>query len=283
MQDYPKVSIVTPSYNQSEFLEETIMSVLEQNYPNLEYFIFDGGSNDGSADIIKKYQKHLTYWASEKDRGQSDAINKGFARATGKYINWLNSDDVFLEGALFKLVEFLEANSSIDLVYGNVVFINSRSQRLYSTYEVPYSQRITLYSLNYLPQPAALYRTSLTQCLGPLDENLHYCMDHELWLRMHSANGKIAHINDFVAGYRLHSRSKGIGYAKSKLREERLGLKLRYGRRFNSFLLERVRLFALNIYYRIYRKVWQFSLYGKVDLIPTALKLEYFRLRKKLT
>ncbi len=279
---YPKVTIITPSFNQDKFLEQTIVSVLDQNYPNLEYFIFDGGSTDNSINIIKKYEKHINYWESKKDQGQSHAINKGFDMASGKYVNWLNSDDVLLKDGIFKLVEHLENNPTIDVVYGNVVFVNSRDEYLYKIYEVPYSQNITLYALNYLPQPASLYKLSIIKTLGPLREDLHYCMDHELWLRSFRANYKFSHINDFIAGYRLHKTSKGIGHVKSKLYSERIKLKLEYGFKIKSTLLQKGFFLITNIYYRLSRRLWQFILYKKLYIIPTSLRLAYFNYKNKL-
>ena len=120
----PKISIITPSFNQSEFLEFTIQSVLSQDYPDLEYIIVDGGSTDGSLEIIKKYEDRLAWWVSEKDQGQTDAINKGFARATGKYLAWLNSDDTYQPGALSKAAEYLESHPEVGLVYGETNYID---------------------------------------------------------------------------------------------------------------------------------------------------------------
>jgi len=279
---YPKVTIITPSFNHGEFLEKTIKSVIEQNYPNLEYLVFDGGSNDNSVNIIKKYEKHINYWESKKDKGQSHAINKGFNMASGKYVNWLNSDDVLLKDGILKLVDYLENNPTSDVVYGNVIFINSKDDYLYELYEIPYSQKITLYALNYLPQPATLYKLSLIKTLGPLREDLHYCMDHELWLRLYKANSKFSHINDFIAGYRLHKTSKGIGHVKSKLYSERLRLKLEYGFKINNSVFRSMFYLFSNIYYRLARKVWQLFLYRKINIIPTSLRLAYLNYKKKL-
>ena len=128
MTDLPLVSIVTPSYNQAAFLEETIRSVLEQDYPRVEYIIIDGGSTDGSAEIIQRYADRLAYWVSERDRGQTDAINKGFARATGSILAWLNSDDTYQPGALREAVDYLLAHPDVGMVYGDGNFIDEHGK-----------------------------------------------------------------------------------------------------------------------------------------------------------
>src|SRR5580658_2018681 len=117
-----KISIITPSYNQGQFLEETMLSVFNQGYPNLEYIVIDGGSTDNSVEIIKKYENRLTYWESQKDRGQTHAINKGFEKSTGEIIAWLNSDDVYCENALFIIADFFEKNIEANIVVGNGLF-----------------------------------------------------------------------------------------------------------------------------------------------------------------
>lgn len=282
MNKHPKISIITPSFNQANYLENTIKSVLNQNYPNLEYIIIDGGSTDGSVDIIKKYQDYLFYWISEKDEGQSQAINKGFKKASGKYINWLNSDDVLLENALFTLSHYLESNQSVGLVYGNVIYINAKNEVLYQSYEIPYSQKITIYGTNYIPQPAALYRREIIEKIGCLDENLHYCMDHEYWLRMYHTNIKIGNVKNNIAGYRLHRRSKGVSHAHIRIKKERYLLKLKYGRSFSGKMTEALGLKALAIYFRVKRKIIQYKIYRKSDIIPTSIKLKYFTKVKKL-
>src|ERR1035437_5829495 len=127
---YPLVSIITPSYNQAQFLEKTILSVLSQNYPNIEYIIIDGGSTDNSADIIRKYENKISFWISEKDKGQSDAINKGWKRAKGKYCSYLNSDDELVPGAVSKIVEAFEKNQDAGVVYGDYTFIDENEKEI---------------------------------------------------------------------------------------------------------------------------------------------------------
>src|ERR1035437_4288596 len=123
---YPKISVITPSFNQGKYLESTIKSVLEQDYPNLEYIVIDGGSEDNSVEIIKKYEKHLAYWESVKDKGQSHAINKGFAIATGEILAWLNSDDTYEQNAIYNIAEWFRKYPELDFIYGDVNIIDEK-------------------------------------------------------------------------------------------------------------------------------------------------------------
>jgi glycosyltransferase involved in cell wall biosynthesis len=181
---WPRVSIVTPSYNQGQFIEETIRSVLLQRYPDLEYIIIDGGSADDSIDIIKRYEPWLT-WVSEKDRGQSDAINKGFLKTTGVLINWLNSDDFLALGALRAVAEaFGEASEAVGAIAG----VGHKIDESYRSFYAPLPQRIdrdTLFEAAYgwnFMQPACFMRRKAWEACGPIRSDLHYCMDLALWL-----------------------------------------------------------------------------------------------------
>ena len=156
----PSISIVTPSYNQAAFLEETIRSVLLQGYPNLEYIVMDGGSTDGSVEIIKKYEKHLTYWTSQKDAGASDAIRKGFERATGSILAYLNSDDLYLPGAIHHLINRFKT-AGADVVYGNTYWIDDRSRILAERRQTPFSRFAYLYGGADLQQPATFWTDRL--------------------------------------------------------------------------------------------------------------------------
>jgi len=206
---WPRVSIVTPSYNQAQFIEETIRSVLLQGYPDLEYIIIDGGSTDGSVEIIRKYEPWLAYWVSEPDRGQSHAINKGFARATGEICAWLNSDDVYVPGAVSKAAYFLSQYPECALVYGDCDCIDQQSNCLSRMRAMPFDLQQQLLG-NLIPQPTAFLRAAMLQSLGALDESLHYVMDYELWLRIGS-QWPVAHMPDTVlARFRLSGANKTV-------------------------------------------------------------------------
>ncbi len=207
-QDYPKVTIVTPSYNQGDFLEETILSVLNQDYPNLEYIVVDGGSNDGSIEIIKKYEDRLAWWVSEPDNGQSDAINKGFSKATGEIFNWVNSDDLLCPGSIRMAVHFLQKYPDCELVFGDRLIIDEGSTVI-ETYEAPSYWRSFPPLLTKLPQEAAFFSANLWKKTGGLDTSLHYVMDTDLWYRF-LEHTHFFHIPMYLGMYRKHLKSKSV-------------------------------------------------------------------------
>lgn len=181
---FPKISIVTPSFNQGKYLEKTILSVLEQNYPNLEYIIIDGGSTDNSVDIIRKYEKQLSYWVSEKDRGQSHAINKGFERATGDIFGWLNSDDYFHPGAFKAAVTIFQANPGVGAVVGagDMFFEETGETTLVEPFPVTMESLCRSVYGRFFMQPSCFFIKMAWDECGPLDETLHLAMDTDLWL-----------------------------------------------------------------------------------------------------
>ncbi|MHC4950877.1 MAG: glycosyltransferase family 2 protein [Planctomycetota bacterium] len=212
----PKISIVTPSYNQARFLEATIQSVLAQDYPNIEYIVIDGGSTDGSVDIIKKYADKISYWVSEPDRGQSHAINKGFAKATGDIFYWINSDDLMTPSAVKIAMAYLLSNSDIGMLFGDRVTVDAKGNVL-SVMELPsFSKKWMKYNLN-IPQETAFFRRELFYKVDGLDENLHNCMDFDLWIRFNKI-GNLYHIPFILGMYKAHQDTKSGD--RTKMRAE---------------------------------------------------------------
>lgn len=219
---WPQVSIVTPSYQQARYLEETIRSVLLQGYPNLQYIIIDGGSTDGSVEIIRKYEPWLSYWVSERDRGHANGLNKAWAVCTGQIWAWLNSDDVYLPGALAKAIPVFSQDTDVKLVYGSAIFTNQDSDTIKKYQAKPLEpglERLKLWKGWSLPQPTAFFDGKLVSQYGPLDESLYYSFDCEWFLRV-TQHEKFQCVEDILATYRWHAQSKtGIAYANRSLFE----------------------------------------------------------------
>lgn len=205
------ISIITPSYNQAKYLEQTIQSVLNQDYPQIEYIVIDGASADGSVDVIKKYRNKLAYWVSEKDSGQAEAINKGFAKASGEIIAWLNSDDYYLPGAVSSAVKIFEENPDVVLVYGNMLAVDEHGK----TFNTLIYKQLTLEDLlcfQIIGQPAVFMRTSALRKAGGLNLNFHFLLDHLLWIEI-AKHGKILHVPQTWAAARYHAEAKNRAQA----------------------------------------------------------------------
>jgi glycosyltransferase involved in cell wall biosynthesis len=213
----PLVSIVTPSYNQGSFLKRTIDSVLNQDYPNIEYIVMDGGSEDGSLDILKSYKDSFE-WISEPDRGQTHAINKGFARARGTILGYLNSDDILYPGAVSTVLEQFQENPEVDLLYGKADYIDEEDKKtgMYNT-DV-YSFERNMFDC-CICQPASFWRKRVADIVGKFDESLHYAMDYDYWLRMDRAGGRILHIPDVLAASRRYEGTKTLSQRDEIFRE----------------------------------------------------------------
>ncbi|NSW51284.1 MAG: glycosyltransferase [Anaerolineae bacterium] len=208
---YPAITIVTPSFNQAQYLEAAICSVLEQDYPDLEYLVIDGGSTDGSVEIIERYNDRIDWWISEPDHGQSEAINKGFHRAQGDIIGWLNSDDVLLPGTLKMVAEAFETHPDAVLVYGDVHSIDAAG-KIFNTMRYGQWELEDLMRFSILGQPAVFIRRKLLRALGYLEESFHFLMDHHLWLRM-AQEGDMLHLPAVLACARYHQEAKNIARA----------------------------------------------------------------------
>jgi glycosyltransferase involved in cell wall biosynthesis len=203
-----KISVITPSFNQGHFLEETILSVINQNYENLEYIIIDGGSTDKSIEIIKKYEKHLKYWISEKDSGQSEAINKGFRKATGEIICWLNSDDTFLPNTLKIVNNLFQTKAEIDLLNGNTIIIDKNSNIKTGLFILKQRKWYAYHGIFYINQPAMFWKRNIFDSIGFLREDFHASMDLEFMIRIFNNNYIIGQTNKFLAGFRVHDLAK---------------------------------------------------------------------------
>ena len=224
---WPRLSIVTPSYNQGAFLEQTIRSVLLQGYPNLEYIVIDGGSTDDSVAILRKYEPWLTYWVSEPDNGQSDAINKGFVRASGEIFGWLNSDDLYESNALLLISSYFCERPDCDLLYGNGWYIDEKGQKKRPcSWVKPYDRRL-FPTFNFILQPAAFWRRSVWQRAGELDISYHWAMDWE-WLLRATALAEPHYIPVDLALWRVRSDMKTV-YGGWPRRKEIAHISQKYG------------------------------------------------------
>ena len=201
----PLVSIITPSYNQGNYIERTIKSVQMQDYQNIEHIVVDGGSSDNTIGILKKYPN--LRWISEKDSGQSNAINKGFRLAKGEIVGWLNSDDTYREDAVSAAVNYLAEHPDVGMVYSRVNIVDENDKKIRDGFIFPYNQFIQLNMDNCIPQPSIFFRRSILSEIGYLDESLHYVMDYEFWLRM-GRKKKIAMIPGIGANFRIAKGTK---------------------------------------------------------------------------
>ena len=200
------VSIVTPSYNQAAYLEQTIRSVLEQDYSQIEYILIDGASTDNSVEIIRRYVDRLAYWVSEPDKGQAEAINKGFARSSGDVIAWLNSDDAYLPGAVRSAVHALEGDKDLAFVYGNMLAVDEGSHPINRLNYRQYALE-DLLCFQIIGQPAVFMRRSAFDKAGGLNPAFHFMLDHHLWIRM-AQSGRILHVPQTWASARYHPEAK---------------------------------------------------------------------------
>ena len=224
-----RISIVTPSFNQGSFIERAITSVLDQDYPDLEYIVVDGGSRDGSVETIKKYGSRLSYWVSEPDRGQSDAINKGLDRSTGEILGWLNSDDAYQRGALLRVGVFFRDHPEADVVYGDAYIVDEEDQVIEPLKSVRFSRRAAVYGGLNLTQPSMFWRRDLFLRVGPLDISLYYGMDDDLWLRFLQHDAKFVYLPSPLSRSRQHPESKTVKDPEAARDEDREVVYRRFG------------------------------------------------------
>lgn len=218
--ELPLVSVVTPSYNQGAFLEETIRSVLSQDYPKVEYLVMDGGSTDGSLDIIRRYANRLAYWTSAPDRGQADAVNRGFARASGEILAWLNSDDTYEPGAVRAAVEALDTRPDVDALYGDCAYVDQAGTLVTIFRAQPFDLTGYLCTEGFIHQPTVFLRRGVLDRVGPLDPSFTLCLDYEYWLRV-ATTCRWLYLPGVLARFRMHPAAKSQARRREFL-DERL-------------------------------------------------------------
>lgn len=214
----PKITVITPSYNQGDFIEDTIKSVLLQNYPNLEFFVFDGGSTDKTVEILKKYEKSIDFWISEKDKGQSDAINKGFKKATGDIICWLNSDDLFTPDTLIYIANKY-IKTQFDFVYGRNVYLFSKINMLLLNPTTNLANNFAIKDCDFLVQPSTFWSKKLLEKNGLLSENLHYSFDWEWFIRAQNNGFQLEKSDRILSVYRIHEEHKSSSAGQKRIHE----------------------------------------------------------------
>jgi GT2 family glycosyltransferase len=206
--DQPAISMVTPSFKQAAFIERTIRSVVEQSYPNLEYFIQDGGSDDGTVDVLKRCEKQLSGWESRPDRGQAQAINRAFARTSGEIMAYLNSDDILLPGALSYVAEFFARHPEVDVVYGNRIVIDEHDKEI-GRWILPGHDNKVLSWADFVPQETLFWRRRIwTKAGGRMDESFQFALDWDLLVRFREAGARFARLPRFLGGFRVHAQQK---------------------------------------------------------------------------
>ncbi|MEI8226790.1 MAG: glycosyltransferase family 2 protein [Planctomycetota bacterium] len=217
-----RITVVTPSFNQAQYLEETIQSVLQQRDDIDEYFVIDGGSRDASADIIRKYEDRIDYWVSERDNGQADAIHKGFSRATGDILFWVNSDDVMAPGAAARVRRAFEMHPEWDVLTGYSVFVNHASRITAVNCTPKESKWWASQGVLHVCQQTCYFTKSLYDRVGGIDVSLHCALDTELWLRFFEADARWGHLSAVLGGFRLHGEMKGVTWTDSYERERHI-------------------------------------------------------------
>jgi glycosyltransferase involved in cell wall biosynthesis len=236
MTETPLVSIVTPSFNQVRYLEATIKSVLGQDYPRIEYIIVDGGSTDGSVDVIKKYESRLAWWVSEQDKGQTDAINKGFNRATGEILAWINSDDTYNPGAISQAVKYLGEHPEVAMVYSNCNYIDEDGEVIGQFPAAQTDYRRLRQGYVHIPQQTMFFCANYWKELGPLDPSFYFAMDYDLWTRI-ATHAPLKYLaGQTWSNFRLHTSGKTVA-ADDRCWPEMLRVHYRDGGSFFSIIV----------------------------------------------
>lgn len=270
--NFAKISIVMPSYNQVDFIERSILSVLNQNYPSIELIIIDGGSTDGTIEIIRKYEKYITFWISEKDQGQSDALNKGFKYCTGSIYGFLNSDDVYLPGAFKYSSLVLEKNLNKKIVFGDWLSIDKKDVIIDYNYAFNFNLNHFKYEGFHLSATSMFWRSEVHKRFSGFDNNLYYTMDYQLILEfgINEGESSFKRVSKALAGFRRHEKQKTTGNMDPGVIEEHklIADRYRYSDKF-KFIGNFKRF-----YYRI-RRAWWYTKRGGIFNLILRLKISY--------
>ena len=211
----PKISVITPSFNQGQFIEQTILSVLSQDYPNLEYIIMDGGSTDNTVEIIKKYASQIKYWQSKKDNGQAAAINEGFSMATGDILCWLNSDDMYMPGTLLKIGSLFSSADNAEIIFGNCKHFSDQHKKIRGSDVAGRHKKFELSLCDYVIQPSSFFTCTSWMKTGKLNESLNFTFDWDWFIRAEKAGVVFTPVQEYLSMYRIHDAHKsGTGGEK---------------------------------------------------------------------
>jgi glycosyltransferase involved in cell wall biosynthesis len=222
MKTFCRISVVVPSFNQAKYLELTLRSILDQNYPGLELIVIDGGSNDGSVDIIRRYAQHMKFWCSEPDGGQAQGIIKGFSHATGEILCFLNSDDLSESGALHEAGKYFSKHPDVDVVYGDALWIDAEGNAIQPKKEIPFNRFIWLYTYNYIPGMSTFWRRTVYNRAGGLNPSFQLAFDGDLLIRFSDAHAKIRHVARQWSRMRFYPEQKNRRLRAQSDREDML-------------------------------------------------------------
>jgi glycosyltransferase involved in cell wall biosynthesis len=248
----PKISVVVPSFNQARFIQDTLLSVIKQNYPDLELIVIDGGSTDGSVEIIKKFSPFINYWVSEPDGGQTNGLIKGFNRSTGDIWCWLNSDDLHTPSTLFEVAQFFQKNHDADAVFGDALWIDENGKPLREQREISFNRFLWLYTYNYIPGMSMFWRKQLYKESGGLNPKYDLAMDADLWIRFADI-GRIKHVRSIWSHMRFYPEQKNCRL-REKSDAEDLMIRSRYWRAQQPSLYRTKLFFA-----KVIRVAWKFG------------------------
>jgi glycosyltransferase involved in cell wall biosynthesis len=224
---WPCITIVVPSYNQAPYLGSTLQSIFDQDYPYLEVIVMDGGSTDGSLEVIKSYSDRLTYWQSQPDGGQTSAIRAGIERGSGELLSWLNSDDILLPNVLWRYAQALRKHPEADVLYGHHLVIDRKGTRVEEYKHPKYFTRLAWWTAPYIAQPGTFFTRHIWQLVDGVDQQMQAAFDYDLWYRFMTAQARFVHVGGFVSGFRLHPVAKSQTW-QGRYAEEYAVLRQRY-------------------------------------------------------